>query len=69
MMVPFLPLPLLPVDSELEDNVSSSPVLPGLCSNASRRALESQRTKGTAEEEIRLRANFRPAAGDMNLTK
>jgi hypothetical protein len=44
-------------------------IFPNICYNASRRALESQRTKGTAEEEIRLRAYFRPAAGDMNLTK
>jgi hypothetical protein len=35
----------------------------------SRRAIESQRTKGTAEEEIRLRAYFHPAAGEINLTK
>jgi len=35
----------------------------------SKRALESQRIKVTAEEEIRLRAYFHPAAGDMNLTK
>ena len=39
------------------------------CYNMSRRALESLRTKGTAEEEIRLRAYFRPATGDINLTK
>jgi hypothetical protein len=33
------------------------------------RALKSQRTKGTVEEEIRLRAYFCPATGEMNLTK
>ena len=40
-----------------------------ICCSASKRALESQRTKGTAEEEIRLRAYFHPTAGEMNLTK
>jgi hypothetical protein len=42
---------------------------PITCYKMSRRALESQRTKGTAEEEIKPRAYFRPAAGEMNLTK
>ena len=53
---PFTPSPDAsdkPVDSSKTPPLSNLVLRPA-CYNTSRRALESQRTKGTAEEEIRL---------------